>query len=153
MTFSLSINAILTQVLAETALRHLLHHDRPALLTADHREALATLARATFGMICLALIPAITDCSLGKDTDTAADISPDHDLLQADINTPAHVNPVALRLLLEHAIASHILAEAYAGSDTHLSATFAREYDTALQRARTTLTLGTPRASIIPAWL
>lgn len=149
MTFSLSVNAILTQVFAEAALRHHLHANRPALLTMDHREALATLARSAFGMICLALIPAVTECSLGADPSTETDI----DLLQADIDTPAHISPIALRLLMEHAIASHILAEAYAGSDPQLSATFSREYDTALQRARTSLTLPTPSATILPAWL
>lgn len=151
MTFSLSINVILTQVLAEAALRHHLKSDRPALLTLDHRPALATLATGAFGMICLALMPAVTDCSLGADA-----LSPDpvHDLLQADIDLPDGTSPVALRLLLEHAIASHILAEAYSGTDTHLSDTFRREYDTAVRAARSALTLPSAgHATISPAWL
>ncbi len=148
MTFSLSINVILTQVLAEAALRHHLKTDRPALLTLDHREALATLARGAFGMICLALI---TGCSLG--TDDASPVT-GHDLLQADIDIPPGTSPVALRLLLEHAMASHILAEAYSGTDPHLSDTFRQEYDTALRSARSALTLpAATDATIQPAWL
>lgn len=151
MTFSLSINVILTQVLAEAALRHHLKTDRPALLTLDHREALATLARGAFGMICLALMPAITDCTLGTDD---AYPGTGHDLLQADIDIPSDISPVALRLLLEHAMASHILAEAYSGTDPHLSDTFRQEYDTALRSARSALTLpAATDATIQPAWL
>ena len=60
---------------------------------------------------------------------------------------------VATRLLMEHIISSHILAEAYAGIDTDLSHTFAEaaETDTASLRRL----LHTPAAipSLRPVWL
>lgn len=125
MIISISIDDITAQLYAQTALRHHLDGNRPPLLTPDRRPALLLMARSAFAVLCMSMLPFATDCNIDNDGS---------DMLTLEL--PDGVEPVATRLLMEHIISSHILAEAYAGIDTGLSHTFAEaaETDTASLR-------------------
>ncbi len=119
---SLSLIEITNQVLALSAMRHVLSAGRPPLLHSDHAEAIALMIRSAFAQVCMALCPAATDCNI--DDDGA-------EIVSVTLELPRGVNALALRLLMEHAIASHVLAQAYAGTDGMMAERYEEQYRTA----------------------
>lgn len=147
MTISISIHAILSQVLAQSALRSLSDGQRPPMLNPDQSPALRALARGAFARVCLQMGPAINDCNIDNldNTDNS-----DADLLQIETDDRRTVNPVALRLLIEHAIGAHILSEIYAGVNDEASALFSDDFEASLRALRTHTRLPVPSSLIRP---
>ncbi len=145
MTIALSVSDITKQILAQTAMRHILHKERPALLTADNTPAIACMARNAFGLVCLSLIPNISDCTINSDDD--------EDLMSLNIGVPSGTNIIALRLTIEHAICSYILAEAYSGVDEDIYSVYMEQYMTAIDSLRYFCNMPDNNVTIIPAWL
>ncbi len=133
------------QVMSRAAMRHHLRSDRPALLHADHSEAIDMMVRSAFGLVCLAIMPMTSDCSMDNS---------DGDLLSITAVVPPHPGPMVLRLLMEQAITAHVLAEVYAGSDAQMSGTYSDEFTSLTERLRAIASMReSTHASIIPAWL
>jgi len=131
--------------MARSAMHHHLNPHRPPLLHADHSEALDLIIRSAFGLVCLALLPAVTDCDIALN---------DPDILRIDISLSPATNLTATRLLVEHAIVAHVMAEAYSGCDTALSSDCTEEYTALADRLRVLASMnGTAGASITPAWV
>lgn len=119
MRISLSIEAIRAQVLAQTALRSHMSDYYPPMLAEEHEEYLSRLARGAFGQVCLAIAPMLTDCEVGDDGE---------DLMQLEIDDCIAGNPVALRLLIEHAVAAKMLSQIYSGTDNDAGEIFESDY-------------------------
>lgn len=144
MTISISIHAILSQVLAQSALRSLSDGQHPPMLNPDQSPALRALVRGAFARVCLHMGPALTDCNADLTDD------PDSDLLQIETDDRRTGNPVALRLLIEHAIGSHVLSEIYAGTSDDASTLFADDFETSLRTLRAHTRLPVPSSLIRP---
>ncbi len=102
-SIAISTEAIVSTLLAETALRHHLSADRPPLLTRDQTPALARLAEGEATAIAAA---------------TGADISSPGDdgiIITLRMDIPATTAASTVRLLIEKTVASRIAATAYAG--------------------------------------
>lgn len=140
-TIQISIEKVTDEILALAALRHLLHHDRPALLTRDQTSALSLMAHSAFGTLCLAMIPQISDC----DTDALSMT------IEFAENTP-HGRIKSLRTSLEHALALHVLYHAYSSADHPLAESSLEEYDKTVRQCRKIAGI-TTRGSIRPCWL
>ena len=128
---SISTDAILAQVLAQAAMRNRLSATRPAVLTTDHGEALRALARGAFSRVCLVMAPVMSDCNVDAEDCTEGMMRmeiDDHGLLT--------LHPMALRAVIEHAIAVHVLSEAYAGTDAEASEVFARDFEESMSLLR-----------------
>ena len=63
----------------------------------------------------------------------------DGDLLQLDFHDDININPIALRLLIEHAISSRLLSEIYTGTDNDAAERFESDFCATLQRLRSCL--------------
>lgn len=102
-SIAISTEAIVSTLLAETALRHHLSADRPPLLTRDQTPAPARLAEGEATAIAAA---------------TGADISSPGDdgiIITLRMDIPATTAASTVRLLIEKTVASRIAATAYAG--------------------------------------
>lgn len=128
---SISTDAIMAQVLAQAAMRNRLSSTRPAVLTTDHGAALRALAQGAFSRVCLVMAPVLADCN-------ADAVDPVNGMLTMDVDDRGllTLNPVALRVVIEHAIAVHILSEAYAGTDAGASAVFAADFEESMSLLR-----------------
>lgn len=129
-TLSVSISAVTAQVLAQAALRYHAGRPQPGLLSDDRAPAIECLIRAAAAMVCTAMMPEIIGC---PDFETSPGDS-GSDLMQFELRDTCGANPVALRLLTEHALYAHTLAEIYAGTDEEASATFAADFNAALRK-------------------
>lgn len=142
MKITLSINAILAQVYAQVAITHTIKGSDTPVITPDSADALKTLARSAAANIVLALLPTLTDTNL--------DIpDPEEDIIEFSMIDNLPLNPIELRLLAEHTIASHLLAELYAVADPTASQHFQTDNQTHLHRIRIMIAAATP-ASINP---
>ena len=141
MIISLSINAIKSEVLAQTALRSHLRDYYPPILEDEHAEKLPQLARGIFAQVCLSIAPALRNCNVGEESD----------ILQLELDDNLPCNAIALRLLIEHAVSSKMLTEIYAGTDSEASAIFEQSYSTDIQHLRKSVQIPySPSAQIIP---
>lgn len=125
MTISLSINSILAQVYAQTALRYSMNRPGSTVLTTDSRAAARTLAINAASQVCMALLPIIEDTNITGEEITAPDST--DDLLLFEIREGSDINLAAMRLLAEHAIAAHVLSEIYASTDSKAAQQFSDE--------------------------
>lgn len=117
-------------MLAQTALRSHMSDYYPPMLAEEHEDCLSRLARGAFGQVCLTIAPMLTDCN-ADDRES--------DLLQLDIDDGYRGNPVALRLLIEHAVATKMLSEVYAGTDAAASAQFGDDFSETMSLLRRSL--------------
>lgn len=117
-TIAISVGEIIARVLAAAALRHLLDASRPPLLHSDHSEALAPIVRSCFADICLAMVPYATDCNLDSGS---------HEILTLDVSLPENAAPSLIRAIIERALTSATLAEAYRGADSRMADSFDAE--------------------------
>lgn len=139
-TYSFSIDSIAQIVLARAALRHILHSDRPELLTDDHRPALDILIQRGFNMLSLAMIPAVV----------RTDSAPTEGLLTFDLDIP---EAPGLFPIMEEAIALYVLTCAYQGVDDTFALRLRTDYDSLLRRCRSQACLSSTRPAIRPCWL
>lgn len=102
-SIAISTEAIVSTLLAETALRHHLSADRPPLLTRDQTPALIRLAEGE-----AAAIAAATGAAVSSSCD-------DVGILTLEMDIPATIAAPTVRLLIEKTVASRIAATAYAG--------------------------------------
>ncbi len=145
---SLSRQSILAHIYAETAMRHLLNDNRPAMLHRDRQKALNCLIDAAFADICIALIPAITDCSIGDDVT-------DSEIMTIEVELPPTVkskNTPILRASIERAISRKALAEAYEGVDEIFHEKLLDDFKKAVNRCRRILGSG-PVGRLRPHWM
>ena len=141
MIISLSINAIKSEVLAQTALRSHLRDYYPPMLEDEHAEKLPNLARGIFAQVCLSIAPALRNCNVGEESD----------ILQLELDDNLPCNVIALRLLIEHAISSKLLAEIYAGTDNEASEVFEQDYTAGMRCLRQSIQIPySPSIQIIP---
>lgn len=141
MIISLSINAIKSEVLAQTALRSHLRDYYPPMLEDEHADKLPNLARGIFAQVCLSIAPALRNCNVGEESD----------ILQLELDDNLPCNAIALRLLIEHAISSKMLAEIYAGTDNEASAVFEQDYTAGMRCLRQSIQIPySPSIQIIP---
>lgn len=141
---SLSLIEITNQVLALSAMRHVLSAERPPLLHSDHADAIALMIRSAFAQVCMALCPAATDCNIDDD---------DAEIVSVTLELPRRVNALALRLLIEHAIVMNVLAQAYSGTDESIAGRYEGLYRFAADSLHTIMAADSefvPR--VRPAW-
>lgn len=141
---ALSLDDIVAQVLARTAVRHHMASGRPPVLTSDQAPALKLMARSGFGMLCLALLSVVEDCDVDN-----------HDVLSMHLCVQPQTDVVALRLLMEQAVVSHIFSQAYQGDDyAGLARAYLEQFDSLTTRLRSMAKgFGACRATIRPAWM
>lgn len=141
---AISLDDIVTQVLARTAVRHHMSADCPPVLTADQAPALKLMAKSGFGMLCLALLSVVEDCDVDND-----------DVLSLHVCVPRQADTMALRLLMEQAVVCHIFSQVYHGTDySGLARTYLEEFDSLSTRLRSMARGGGAcQATIRPAWM
>lgn len=142
----ISTTRILDRIYAETALRHLLDENRPPLLHRDRQNALECIVSSAFADMCLALIPAITDCNVGSDADD--------EMMRMSVDIPdgSALSLPVLRTAIEHAIARKTLADAYQSVDPRYADELHRQFGNAVKRCRELIGLGRI-GRIKPHWL
>lgn len=109
----ISIYAIISDILADNALRRRLGRSTPGLLTPDNREALAVTARAAAAQTAASAAPYITV------------VSDDGEIITID--TPESLSDAERGLtarLITHAAGRRTLAGLYAGSDPEMAACY-----------------------------
>ncbi|MCM1484221.1 MAG: hypothetical protein NC043_07780 [Muribaculaceae bacterium] len=141
-TLSFSIDSIVQMVIARGALRHILHADRPAMLTADHTDVITCLAVRGFGMLCLAMGP----LALRADDSPSAS-----GLITLDLDVPSGPVP-GLFAAMEESIVTYVLMCSYEGSGSAFYQQLKADYDSVTSRCRTLCGL-TSRPAIRPCWL
>lgn len=136
-SITISLTAVIKEILAQSALRHVLRNDVPGLLCRDQEPALRKLLDGVLARIILQL-----------GIDSYDDMPPDSDLFHFEI--PAVLSNASLfRALIEQAAANHVLATAYASADPAASAHFTRMGEASEKVASQMLAAAVP-AFIIP---
>lgn len=125
---SLSLDAIIAQILAESALRFLGSESAPELLNSDQSKALETLVRARFNLSCLDLLPIIDDLNDGAEENLRT--------MSIEVRSIEPATAVVLRLALEHCIAIGTLSYIYSDSASSASALYAEAFEQARLRLR-----------------
>lgn len=121
MTITLSLDAILAHILAESAIRYTLHDQAPKLLTADNTLALESLVRARFSIACLDLLPILEDLDDGQSTGSRQ--------LTARLHSVDSATAIVLQHALEHSIAIGTLADIYTDSAGEAADSYAEAFD------------------------
>lgn len=140
MRIALSINAILAQIYAQSALRFAISGQTASVLTENDRAAIRALTVSAASRVCLALLPVIVDTNI-TDADLT-DPASESDLLTFDISDEANINLPAAGLLGERVIISTVLAELYAGCDDKTTSEYSTEAETLHQRLRSLVAAG-----------
>lgn len=136
LSIALSESNIIDRLLACSALRHYLSEARPEVLTRDNIPALSRLIRGAIASLALEL-----GWSLRRD-DESADVT----VIEASVGVAGCA--VAVRELIESAVADTVAATAYAGCDAAVEAHFALSYRRSLESLRSLI--GAGRARIEP---
>lgn len=135
-TIALSITTIVDNLLARTALRHLLDSARPPLLTRDQTPALSRLIRQRFASI----VASIEGCHIKLP-------ATDDDILAFESRV---VEPLRLMALVEQAVTDSVLACAYQGIDAGYSATLEQQSERSVGLAAELLTSSEPLHTVSP---
>lgn len=128
--------------MARAALRHILHADRPALLTQAHRAAVMQIMDTAFNTLCASLIPHISDAQ----TDSENSLLLIH--LQPEL---AEVGEARLRPLLEEALTAYTLHLCYCSADHPMASTELQTYHSLIKQIREAA--GAPPLTVRPFWL
>lgn len=107
-SIAISTEKIIDVIMARSALRHLLDPERPPLLTLDRRPALKLLIENVIFRLAMAI-------GAGAKTDDSGDIT----VISAEFGPGS--SPSSIRAVVEYAIASDVLSQAYAGTDMDFS--------------------------------
>ena len=139
---NISTEIILQKVLARAALRHILHADRPALLTQAHREAVLNVMETAFNTLCASLLPHIGD----SQTD------PGSGLLLIELQPElAETGENNMRHMLEEALTAYTLHLCYSGADHPMATAELETYHSIIKKIRDTA--GCPPLTVKPFWL
>lgn len=104
-TISLSLAAICSDILAESALYHHINPDKPTPLTSDNVSLLRQLVSGEFANLCLELSPVVDSTT----------VSPDGEIMQITFNChPAHAGE--LRRSIERLLALRVMVRGYASA-------------------------------------
>lgn len=139
MTTSISIcySAVIKEILAQSALRHVLRNDVPGLLCRDQEPALRQLLESVLARIVL---------EAGIDSYEEQPSDPDIFHIELQGSLP---NPSLFRALIEQAAAYSVMASAYASADPKAASHYSRMSDASAKVARQILLASSP-ASITP---
>lgn len=121
MTITLSIDAMLSQIYARSAMIWLAAPgaEKPEVLSPDHELALRELIRGAFAGVIARFLRVIRSTNLGE-----VDIATDP-LLILDMTLPAAADPTAVRAALENVVAMTALAGAVGTADNATIASYA----------------------------
>ncbi len=139
---SISTDIILQKVLARAALRHILHADRPAILTQAHADAILNVMESAFNTLCASLVPHISD----SQTDIANSTLLIE--LQPELIQTGEKN---LRPMLEEALTAFTLHLCYSGADHPMATAELETYNSLIKKIRDTA--GCPPLTVRPFWL
>ena len=154
MTLTISTSSIITQILATSAMSRSLNPDAPAPLTTDSAPAIRRMCRGAFSLVVMAIAPVVQKCDI---LDNGLEASPEADLTDFNLSVTlipeAAPSPIPLQLLIEQAIISRIMCEAYTPVHQPTAARHATAYLSLVDRLRSALTLSqAANTSIRPAW-
>lgn len=139
---SISTEIILQKVLARAALRHILHADRPALLTQAHKSAVLNVMETAFNTLCASLVPHILD----EQTD------PGNSLLLIELQPElAETGESNMRRMLEEALTAYTLHLCYSGADHPMATAELETYNSIIKRIRDSADC--PPLTVKPFWL
>lgn len=124
LSIALSESNMIDRLLAHSALRHYLSEARPEVLTRDNAPALSRLIRGELAALALEL-----GWSLRRESE-------DNDIAVIEASIGPAGSAVALRELIESAVADAVAATAYAGCDAAIEARFALSYRRSLETLR-----------------
>lgn len=102
-----SFEQISKRVMAEVALRHHLHPEKPQLLTDDHRQATDLMIEEAFHHLCMSLVPFVQDFSVRREAD----------LLMVELQIPSGMNEGQFMPALDAAIVCYTLYLLASGVD------------------------------------
>jgi len=104
-SIALSVDSIIKNLLAQSALRHYMNDTRPGLLTCDQAPALRRLIRTRIADVAL---------NLGAEV---ADMDSESDTVAMALITPAGVAAPSLRAMIEQTVGAGVAAAAYSAVD------------------------------------
>lgn len=131
-SIALSIPKIIENIMAHSAMRHILDPQRPPLLTPDHRPALELFIEEVLSSLAMTL---------------RAGLKSDDDITVLAFELPEENSPSAIRAAIEFAVASAVLSQAYRGTDRAYSDACRTDYDVALTSLRSVMSRS---ATILP---
>lgn len=115
---AIDTDRVLEQVYACCAIDYMARSERrPDVLGAGQREGLRRIACGAAAELVYRLAPAVKSTSLAS--------TPDSPIITIDVDIPPAAEALGLRPQLELALAASVLAIAYAGADTRMSANYA----------------------------
>lgn len=135
MTITISIDSISARIFAQTALSYTIGDLPHNILTPDSSDALKVLAETAAANISLTLIPIL---------DPPGFSNIDADIISFHINDDCTVNPIELRLLIEHTMVSMLLSQVYSEADPIATDTYRIETERALSRLRSLIASVSP---------
>lgn len=136
-SIAISYSAVINEILAQSALRHMLRNDVPGLLCRDQEPALRRLLESVLARIVLEI-----------GIDSYEELPPDSDIFHIEFDGSLP-NPSLFRALIEQAAAYTVLATAYASPDPAAAAHFTRMSEASAKVARQILLASAP-VSITP---
>lgn len=134
-SIAISYSAVIKEILAQSALRHVLRNDVPGLLCRDQEPALRRLLESVLARIVLEI-----------GIDSYEELPPDSDIFQIELDGTLS-NPSLFRALLEQSAAYAVLSTAYASPDPAAASHFSRMSEASAKVARQIL-LASSSASI-----
>ena len=148
MTVALSVERVVSDGLAQAALRHIQGlSPRPAILTPDHRQAIRRMVRGSFGVLCLSLLPVIADCDMPAEGDCDAD-----DIITMELKLEPSCGLQLFRLMAEHALSQRALALGLTDDDQEGADRMMESFGEAVRKMLAAFNL-TAGARIRPAWI
>lgn len=150
MIFTLSIQAMLRQLYARGAMAWsggARTDNRPEILRKGHEQALRELLKGSFARLCIDLFPLVVSTNLDE-CDPATD-----PFFIIELDLPPGIDPSALRVAMELAIALRALTGSLTGIESDEAAAISRETTRALTYIRSIAVIrsaATP--SIVPTW-
>lgn len=124
---SISTDNIAKKILARAALRHVLHADRPQILTQAHRPAIEKIMETAFNFLCAALIPHIESAQ--------ADI-PGGNLSLILRPELLDIGETSLRNILEEALVAYTLYLCYSSANHPMASDELQTFHTLMTQLR-----------------
>lgn len=121
---AISVDAIVDDLLAQTALRHYVDRNDPPLLTRDRKPALERAIRGVIASMAVEIGAALI-----------TDVEPS-DVIILELELPATVSAGALRGLMQQAVGASVTVTAYAGVDQNVVRRHEKLFATALDCIR-----------------
>lgn len=143
MMVTLSMEAVAQAAFAQGALRHILHHDRPAMLTEAHRKALNGLIERGFLNVALSLMPNALSAERA-----------DEGMLRMEVRLgdEGADYTALLRPAMEDAVLAYVTARAYDGVDAELSEAADARFEELCGKCRSICGMSSRKPRLRPAW-